>query len=42
VQRASPGSTFDLPAWTGTGLVSYTLNVVDGAISSTQPGGSIY
>jgi cyanophycinase len=42
VQRAAPGSTFDVTAWTGTDLVSYTLNVVNGAISSTQPGGSIY
>lgn len=42
VQRAAPGSTFDLPSWTGTGVLSYTLNVVEGVISSTQPGGSIY
>lgn len=42
VQRAAPGSGFDLLSWTGTGLVSYTLDVVDGAISSTQPGGSVY
>jgi cyanophycinase-like exopeptidase len=42
VQRAAPGSTFDLLAWTGTNLVSYTLNVVEGAISSTQSGGGIY
>jgi len=42
VQRAAPGSTFDLLAWTGKNLVSYTLNVVDGVVTSTQPGGSIY
>ncbi len=42
VQRAAPGSTYDLLTWTGTSLTSYTLNVVDGVISSTQPGGSIY
>jgi cyanophycinase len=42
VQRAAPGSTFDLQKWTGKGLLSYTLNVVDGVINSTQPGGSIY
>ena len=42
VQRAAPGSTFDLQKWTGKGLLSYTLNVVDGVIHSTQPGGSIY
>jgi cyanophycinase len=42
VQRAQPGSTFDLAAWTGTGLASYTLNVNAGVVSSTQAGGSIY
>jgi cyanophycinase len=42
VLRAAPGSTFDLQAWRGKDLVSYTLNVVNGVISSTQPGGSIY
>lgn len=42
VLRAEPGSTFDLLAWKGKGLTSYTLNVVNGLISSTQPGGSIY
>lgn len=42
VQRAEPGSTFDLLTWTGTGLTSYTLNVSNGVITSTQPGGSIY
>jgi cyanophycinase len=42
VQRAQPGSTFNLLMWTGTGLTSYTLNVTDGAVTSTQPGGSIY
>jgi cyanophycinase len=42
VQRAAPGSTFDLTTWTGTGLTSYTLNVDAGVITSTQPGGSIY
>ncbi len=42
VQRAQPGSTFDVVRWRGTGLTSYTLNVNAGAISSTQPGGSIY
>ena len=42
VQRAAPGSTFDVPSWTGRGLTQYTLNVVDGVVTSTQPGGSIY
>ena len=42
VQRAAPGSTFDVPSWTGRGVTRYTLNVMDGVIASTQPGGSIY
>ena len=42
VLRATPGSTFDLERWKGTGLTAYTLNVENGVISSTQPGGSIY
>jgi cyanophycinase len=42
VQRAAPGSTFDVERWRGTGLPSYTLNVNAGVITSTQPGGSIY
>jgi cyanophycinase-like exopeptidase len=42
VQRASPGSTFDVPAWSGKKIVAYTLNVVNGVISSTQQDGSIY
>ena len=42
VQRAQPGSTFNLLKWAGKGLVSYTLNVNDGVVTSTQPGGSIY
>ena len=42
VQRAAPGSTFDLTTWTGSSLVSYTLNVNNGVITSTQAGGSIY
>ena len=42
VFRAQPGSRFDIRRWTGNGGTSYTLNVVAGAISSTQPGGSIY
>jgi cyanophycinase len=42
VQRAQPGSTFNLLKWAGKGLVAYTLNVNDGVVTSTQPGGSIY
>ena len=42
VYRVKPGSTFNLRTWTGTGGTAYTLNVEAGALSSTQPGGSIY
>ncbi len=42
VQRARPGSRFNLRTWSGTGVTTYTLNVRGGAVSSTQPGGSIY
>jgi hypothetical protein len=42
VQRAAPGSRFDLGKWRGTGLTSCTSNVNAGVITSTQPGGSIY
>jgi cyanophycinase-like exopeptidase len=42
VYRAQPGASFDLGAWRGRGGTEYTLNVEAGAVSSTQPGGSIY
>lgn len=42
VYRVQPGASFDLDAWRGRGGTSYTLNVDAGAVSSTQPGGSIY
>ena len=42
VKRATPGSTFDLTEWTGTGLTSYVLNVNGGVVTSTQANGSIY
>ena len=41
-QRARPGSRFNVLTWKGTGVTAYTLNVRAGAVSSTQPGGSIY
>jgi cyanophycinase len=41
-QRASPGGRFNLVTWKGTGVTTYTLHVRDGAVTSTQPGGSIY
>ncbi len=42
VYRVQPGNTFDVLAWRGRGGTAYTLNVDAGAVSSTQPGGSIY
>jgi cyanophycinase len=42
VFRAEPGSRFDIPRWAGQHGTSYTLDVVNGAITSTQAGGSIY
>jgi cyanophycinase len=42
VQRARPGSRFTIATWRGSGVTAYTLNVQAGAVSSTQPGGSIY
>lgn len=42
VYRVQPGSRFDISSWHGVGGTAYTLNVEAGAISSTQPGGSIY
>jgi hypothetical protein len=42
VYKAPPGATFDLVKWAGTGGSAYRLDVVDGVIASTQPGGSPY
>ena len=42
VFRAQPGSRFDIPSWSGHNGTSYSLDVVEGVITSTQPGGSIY
>ena len=42
VYKVLQGGTFNLSTWTGTGGVAYTLNVNNGAVSSTQAGGNIY
>jgi cyanophycinase len=42
VFRAQPGSRFDIPSWSGHNGTSYSLDVVNRVITSTQPGGSIY
>jgi len=42
VFRTQPGSRFDIPSWSGHNGTTYSLDVVNGVITSTQPGGSIY
>ena len=42
VYKVPQGGTFNLSSWTGTGGFAYTLNVNAGALTSMQPGGSIY
>ena len=42
VDRAQPGSRFSIPSWKGTGVTSYTIDVRDGVVTSSQAGGSIY
>ena len=42
VFRAQPGSRFDIPSWSGHNGTSYSLDVVNGVVTSTQAGGSIY
>ncbi|WP_454739572.1 cyanophycinase [Cupriavidus necator] len=44
VQRMSGAGTFDLGNWASYdgGVVSYSLSVTNGVLTSTQPGGAIY
>lgn len=42
VYRVSPGATFDLTTWSGTGGTAYTVSAEAGLLTSTQPGGAIY
>jgi len=42
VYRAPSGAHFDLPSWTGSGGVSYSLSVEQGVIHSSQPDGAVY
>ena len=42
VYKVPQGGTFNLSTWSGTGGVAYTLNVNNGALTSTQAGGNIY
>jgi cyanophycinase len=42
VYRATTTAAFDLRAWSGTGGAEYRVSAAAGAITSTQPGGSVY
>lgn len=42
VYRIPKAGDFDLKTWTGHGGVGYRLDVVNGAVHSTQPGGAVY
>jgi cyanophycinase len=42
VYKASRGAHFDLSSWTGSGGVSYSVSVNQGAIHSAQPEGAVY
>jgi cyanophycinase len=42
VYRIAKGGAFDVGAWVGTGGAAYTVSAINGKLSSTQPGGSIY
>ena len=42
VYRLSGDATFDLTTWKGRGGAAYSVSAIEGVLSSTQPGGSIY
>jgi cyanophycinase len=42
VYKLSGSATFNIPTWSGSGGVPYSLSVENGVVSSTQPGGGIY
>ncbi|MGI8839900.1 MAG: cyanophycinase [Caulobacteraceae bacterium] len=42
VYRIARGGTFDVDAWAGAGGTAYDVSAIDGKLTSTQPGGSIY
>ena len=42
VYRIGAGGRFDVKSWRGEGGTSYQLDVVEGAVRSTQPGGAVY
>ncbi len=42
VYKLTKGGTFDVRGWNGTGGTAYSVSAIDGVLTSTQPGGSIY
>ena len=42
VYRITGSNTFNLNSWTGSGGISYRVSAVNGVLSSTRSGGSIY
>jgi len=42
VYRIVAGESFNLATWHGVGGTEYTISAVDGVLTSTQPGGSVY
>lgn len=42
VYRVTPGATFNLTTWTGTGGTAYTVSASAGVLTSSQAGGAIY
>jgi cyanophycinase-like exopeptidase len=42
VYRISAGGSFNIPRWSGSGGIAYTVSATAGVLSSTQAGGGIY
>lgn len=42
VQKAVPGTKFDVKSWSGEGVTKYRLEVVEGVVRSSQAGGAVY
>lgn len=42
VYRVSPGATFNLNTWQGTGGLAYSVSATAGVVTSSRPGGEIY
>ncbi|MBV9669532.1 MAG: hypothetical protein JOZ43_01125, partial [Acidobacteriales bacterium] len=42
VKKVLPGAHFNVKNWSGEISAEYTLDVIAGAVQSSQPGGSLY